>query len=345
MTIRHIRIQNLRCFSNLSVELSATFNCLIAENGVGKTSFLEAIYLLSCGHSFRSREIASLIRYQQSDLTVFASHFNNDTVSIQKSLNKSTKIKVNAEPCARTSDLAYLLPCQIYYQDLFSIMDGSAALRRKILDWGMFHVEHSYHTRLKKYNQLLKQRNALLKQRKEKRHFEPWDRQLAEYGNALHTLRLKYSTELSLAMQNTLAQLSEVQCDLIYYKGWDKRQQGTSLFDQLQNDYEKDCLKGYTSVGAHQADLDLKTAQGPAKEMLSRGQKKIALIALKIAQTELLRKPSIHLMDDVFSELDKTHIERLLNKIQSLEGQRVLTLLREDWKYLKNHKVDTKIYL
>ena len=345
MSIHSLRIQNLRCFSSEVFELSPQINCIIAENGEGKTSFLEAVYMLSCGHSFRSRDISSLIRFSQSAATIFAKQFNGDTVSIQKSITKKTRIKVNASPCSRTSDLAYKLPCQIYYQDLFSVIDGGATVRRKILDWGMFHVEHCYHANLKKYNQLLKQRNALLRQKKEKNFFEPWDVQLAQYGNVLHGMRQHYVAKLSEIMKELLQQLTSVNCELLYYKGWDKRNKGLALFDQLQENYEKDLYKGYTSSGAHQADLDFSSEGIAAKELLSRGQKKIVLIALKIAQTKLIEAPCIHLFDDIFSELDTHHTERLLNMIFMLKGQCFLTLLKENVKYLNERTIEKKIYL
>lgn len=334
MSIHELRIHDLRCFTQLSLKFFSHLNVILAPNGSGKTTLLEALYILSCGHSFRTREITPLIRHSQSEFTIFARLFNGDSLSVHKSSVNLSRIKINQSLCKRTSELAYYLPCQIYYQDLFALMDGGPSLRRLMMDWGLFHVEHSYHQQLKQYYQILKQRNALLRQKKSKSCFEPWDRQLGKLGESIHELRQQYMVKLQSQMQIILQDLSAVQCTLSYDKGWDRRQQGGSLYEYLQAQYERDIAKGYTSSGVHQADIHFLTEALSAKKVLSRGQQKMVLIAVKLAQTELISSPCLHLLDDVFAELDHHHVDRLLQKISNMEGQFVMTMLPASKEYI-----------
>ncbi|MCC5792814.1 MAG: DNA replication and repair protein RecF [Legionellaceae bacterium] len=327
MSIQELRIHHLRAFEQKTFQFSPHLNFVIAPNGLGKTSLLEAIYLLSCGHSFRTREIAPLIAHGQECLTLYSTLYSDDTLSMQKSLQQHTRIKINQQHCRSTSELARYLPCQIYYQDIFTLMDGAPALRRMMLDWGVFHVEPSYHEVLKQYRLLLKQRNALLRQQKPRHNFEPWDQQLSRLAEQIHALRLAYMHRLQDQLQGILAELSVLQCQVVYEKGWDKKEQGESLYDQLARNFAKDSLRGYTAVGIHQADVHFLCDDVPAKKRFSRGQQKMVLIALKLAQTCLLPKECIHLLDDIFAELDSGHIQALLHWIAQNKGQYITTLL------------------
>jgi len=345
MSICDLRIHDLRCFGNKTFHFTPHLNFVIAQNGAGKTSLLEALYLLSCGHSFRTREISPLIRHGQTEFTLFARLYNNDTLSIQKSLKNAPIIKINQSFCKRTSELAQYLPCQIYYQDIFSMIDGGPAQRRTMLDWGMFHVEQCYHQQLKSYYQILKQRNALLRQNKNRQWFKPWDCELDSLGESLHSLRKNYINSLQLKIEALLKELSNVECTLKYEKGWDKREQGISLYEQLQANFEKDVQKGYTTAGIHQADIHFLTEQNSAKKMFSRGQQKILLIAVKMAQTELITAPCLHLLDDIFAELDIEHIQRLLNKISKSQGQFIISTLPNSRDHIKMYKNENIISL
>lgn len=223
MILSELKIHHLRNLSSVHLDLSPRFNFIFGANGSGKTSILEALYLLSCGHSFRSREISPIISYEQPSLTVFARAQQQETISIQKSYSQPTQIKLNNQFCSTTSQLAYALPCQVFYSDIFQIIDAGPSVRRSLLDWGLFHVKHNYLSIWKEYKRVLKQRNALLRQQAPYDHFIPWDNLLSQFANQLHLLREEYFAQWSCAFTNVLQELSPLDCTISYYKGWDKK--------------------------------------------------------------------------------------------------------------------------
>lgn len=325
MTLAQLQIQNLRNIQSLRVNLHPHLNLIVGANGTGKTSFLESIYLLGSGHSFRTREISPLVRHGAECLTVFARTVDEQSISIQKSLSSPTQVRLNNHPCHSSSELAHFLPCQVLYQDIFQIIDAGPSVRRSLLDWGLFHVEHSYHPLWKSYRRALRQRNSLLRQKAGKTEIEPWNLTLEQLGNKLHVFRADYFAKLDSVFQTLLNKLTEIECNLIYYKGWDKKGVNKSLSAVLADSYELDLARQFTHYGAHQADLMIESKKQKAKHYLSRGQQKIIVITLKLAQTLLLATPCIFLCDDIASELDQAHLISLFNLINAFSGQFFLT--------------------
>lgn len=327
MTLTALNIHHLRNIDAMQLNLHPRVNFFYGPNGSGKTTILEAIYLLSSGRSFRTRETAPLIQYEQDASTIFARTQAMDTVSLQKHLTGMTQVRINQQPCLRSSDLARHLPCQLVYQDIFQIIDAGPSVRRAILDWGMFHVKHSYHETWREYKQVLKQRNALLRQKAVYQDVLPWDNLLAEMAEVLDVSRTAYIQDLSHWFQIYLAKLTNTPCQIQYYRGWDKKQTGKALSAILKDQFALDCQRQFTHSGPHQADILLDSNASKAKTSLSRGQQKIILIALKLAQAHLLSKPCIYLFDDVSSELDAMHLQRLMACLMDVSGQLFITAI------------------
>jgi DNA replication and repair protein RecF len=325
MIVSSLQLNSFRCFENAFFEFHPSFNFISGPNGVGKTALLEALTLLSVGHSFRTREIQPLIQASQYDMTLFARLVGGHTLSVQKSKNVAPQIRINAQPCLRKSELNSFLPSQVIYQDLFQIIDAGPAVRRQLLDWGMFHVKPNYAVMLKQYRQALKQRNALLKIGAKQAELAPWNQTLHDLGVWIDEARAVYFSTLLPQFHNMLASLSSLECDLTYYNGWDRNAQAKPLIEMLEASYGSDLKKQYTQFGPHQADLQLNTANGKAKLYLSRGQQKIILMALRLAQAQVLDKPCLYIWDDVCAELDTIHLDRLTRLMQLIPGQFFIT--------------------
>lgn len=325
MILTELKIHNLRNISLAHLELNSRFNFISGANGSGKTSILEALYLLSCGHSFRSREISPLVTHGHASFTVFARAAQQETISIQKSSSQLTQIKLNNQFCSSTSQLAYALPCQIFYSDIFQIIYAGASIRRSVLDWGLFHVKHNYLALLKDYKRVLKHRNALLKKHAPYAHFIPWDKQLSELAEQLDYLRRDYFGLWEQEFTKVLSKLSNLSCSISYFKGWDKRNSGKTLTAILEENFESDNHKLYTQYGAHQADIVIESNESKAKQILSRGQQKIILMALKLAQGNLVEQDCLYLLDDLPAELDELHQQKVLSYLASRKGQYIIT--------------------
>lgn len=334
MSLTKLNIHNVRSINHLQLLPHSRFNIISGLNGSGKTSILEAIYLLSNGRSFRTRETTPLINYQQDNLTVYAELADEQSVSIQKSKNGATRVQLNHEPCKRSSELACFLPSQVVYQDIFQIIDAGPAIRRSLLDWGVFYQEDAYNGLLKEYRYVVKQRNALLRQKASRKDFIPWDKLLVEMALKIDSMRVNYFQRLGSVFQEFLARLTNTQCQINYYKGWDKKLSNKSLSAILDEQFASDLQRQYTHSGAHSADIIFDSVVLKAKHTLSRGQQKIILVALKLAQATLLEKNCVYLLDDVCAELDAEHLDNLCELITTIPGQFFLTTV--DAKMLKS---------
>lgn len=327
MILAQLHIQNLRNIQAARFNLHPHINIIAGQNGSGKTSFLESIYLLGTGHSFRTREITPLVRHDTDSLVVFARTNDEQSISIQKSTSSPTQVRLNNYPCHSSSELAHFLPCQVFYQDLFQIIDAGPSNRRSLLDWGLFHVEPSYHLLWKNYRRALKQRNSLLRQKAQQEMVKPWDLTLEDLANKLDTFRNDYFAKLEEEFKKLLPKLTRLECSLSYYKGWDRKGTNKSLSEILAASYTADLSRQFTQYGAHQADLIIESQDLRVKQFLSRGQQKIILIALKLAQTIMMPNPCIFLCDDLSSELDSNHLSSLLNLIKTIKGQFFITTI------------------
>lgn len=326
MSVRQLNIHGVRNIREAKLILHPNFNVFYGDNGSGKTSLLESVYLLSAGYSFKTRETLPLVCYGESDLTVFARLCHDETISLKKNISGPTQVKLNMQTCHNNSVLARYLPCQIFYQDIFQVIDAGPAVRRGLLDWGMFHVKHEYHLLWRNYRQVLKQRNALLRQNPGRSEMLLWDSQLVSLSNQLDQLRQTYFQDWAASFQTFLSRLShDITCTLDYYRGW--RSKENSLAAVLEEQFLADKQRQYTQSGAHQADIRIETPYSSAKQGFSRGQQKLIAIALKLAQGTLLKKNCMYLFDDFTAELDQENISRLLNCLTQVPGQKMMTVL------------------
>ena len=325
MTLKVLSIDHVRNLLKITTLLHPHLNIITGKNGSGKTSFLEAVFMLACGRSFRTREVASLISHGKSNLTVHAKTDDDQAIAIQKSLTSPMMMRINNFPCLSTSELAHFLPSQIFYQDLFQIIDAGPSVRRSLLDWGLFHVKQNYFDLWKNYRRALKQRNSLLKYKTSPSVLNPWNKILSELAHDIDVMRQDYLIALRVQFQEVLSSLSDITCDLHYYKGWDKRKENKSLEIVLSESLAGDLQYQYTRYGSHQAELLFTTGEQKLKHYLSRGEQKIVLFALKIAQAQLVCQDCLFLMDDLFAEFDAQHQTRLMQCILKTKGQFFLT--------------------
>jgi DNA replication and repair protein RecF len=189
----------------------------------------------------------------------------------------------------------------------------------------MFHVEPSYHAIWKDCRYVLKQRNALLRQNASRSSFAPWDNQLVFLSEQLHSLRDAYFIKLICSFNKFVECLTNVSCSISYFKGWDRRETGNDLLMILHDQFSSDQQRRFTTNGAHQADIFFEIPAKKAKSFYSRGQQKIILIALKLAQASLLPSCCLYLFDDLAAELDEAHIDSLMTCLSDIPGQKFIT--------------------
>ena len=343
MHITRLNIQRVRNLKTVALSELQPFNLFYGDNGSGKTSILEAIHLLATGRSFRTHIPKNYIQYQAADAIVFAQSVT-DKIGMQKMHTGEQVIKVNGDNIATQGQLAKLLPLQLIDPQSTDIIDHGAKPRRQLLDWLMFHVEPEFYHAWQFYSRALKQRNSLLKTKRNLtlQDLEPWNQMLAQYGEILHAQRLEIVEQWQQYFQQDLKQLlPDLDVSLEYAAGFHTQ---NGLLNDLVQHHQKDVDRRFTEYGPHRADLRLKTPFGEADVVLSRGQKKQLMMALKLSQIAMLHscnKETVVLLDDVTAELDLTAQQRLIERLSQLGSQVFITTL--DHESVQKHLHDLSI--
>ena len=221
MSLLNFKVSNFRNFSHIDVDLDKSCNLFYGVNGSGKTSFLEAIYYLDLGRSFRGRNFFKIVKYNEKKIAIFGELENNDNlISIGMENDNSSKVVKIGGKISSAAEVAKLLPIQLLTHNGYKILEYSR-FRRKIIDWGLFHVEPNFLFLWRKYSRLLKQRNAALSDAKMFKNISVWNAELAESGIAIHKMREQYTEKLIPMMQKVLAEfLSGVDIEIKYHPGW-----------------------------------------------------------------------------------------------------------------------------
>ena len=327
MSLSHLAIRNLRNIAEITLEPGPHLNFIFGPNGSGKTSILEAIYLLGRGRSFRSAYSNRIVRHGESALTLFgrsaeAERENKLGIQIKEG---HFRAKLNGQFLKKSSDLATVVPLLLITPDGDKLIKGNPRQRRRFLDWGLFHVEHQFLDVWQRYNRILAHRNAALRQGRA--ILAPWNLQLIQIAEKLDSQRREYATQLAAVAQECFKEL--IGLDNVafrYQSGWNRE---LSFSEALNKHIESDIKAGFTQRGPHRADLVMQIDDRSAAEYLSGGQQKLAACALFLAQARLyssrLNRPCILLVDDLAAELDSNHRKTLLDILYSTQGQVFVT--------------------
>lgn len=331
MGIRHLLIRQFRCFSAVDIELSPQTNIVQGKNASGKTSILEAIFLLSRGRSFRTPHLETALR-QGSEEFYLAAGVTNHASIVDVSLKRRNGLlqpTVAGKSTATLSQLAVLFPVQLLDGQTNLLIHGGARYRRQFLDWGAFHVERAFHETWQKYHRALKQRNALLKRNRHVDGISAWDAELVQYGEKLSLMREQYFHDIHEdILEITERTLDGVAISIKYSRGW---AEDSSLADSLRASSKRDRLLGTTCSGPHRADLAIQVNGRPVQEIISQGQAKILATSLLLAQATLYQRQlgasTTLLVDDLAAELDTEHLTVLLQRIREIGSQVILTTI------------------
>lgn len=329
MGLAEFRVQNVRCIESAELSLDPGFNLIWGSNGEGKTSLLEALFLLGRGRSFRTRHTEQLIRRGATKLGVFGRSDNGiDSMGLEFARDRPVQAKVNGAHLASLAELTLTFPVQVIDPDVHKLVEEGSRRRRRWLDWAVFHVEPRFGDWWLRYTRSLRQRNAALKLRADPR---PWEHELTELGERISEAR---RSVLEALRPHWLHVIRAVRCpdgDLQYTQGWPI---ALSLAQALDASRGRDELRQSTHPGPHRADVLIQVAGKPAREVLSRGQQKLMAAALVLAQVRLLREstrilPTL-LLDDPAAELDVQRLAGFVEEISSLGCPLVVTSLRPE---------------
>lgn len=199
--LSQILISQLRNIQALNIRPCPDINLLLGENGSGKTSILEAIHLLALGRSFRTRSLKNTIRFGEQQFQIIGKTEADIPVGIQFAHKAGLQIRLNSAPLKKLSELAAQLPLQYISANCHQFFEMGPRFRRNLVDWGVFHVEPSFNFHWQSYKKIVQQRNSAIKKNKSIEEITIWDKHMAEHGEAINTMRLKYLAELLIEFQ------------------------------------------------------------------------------------------------------------------------------------------------
>jgi len=325
MSLSILTIDNLRCITHAELDLHPAQNLIWGENGSGKTSLLEAMYLLGRGRSFRTRNSERLVRLGERELTVVG-RVGARTLGIQVARGAPTLGKVGGTYVTSLAELSQAFPVQAIDPSVHKLIEDAAQRRRRWLDWAVFHVEPGFVDIWSRYTRALRQRNAALKDHPEQAFV--WDTELARLGEQLAESRRLTLERLQPYWSATTERMLGETPSLTYVRGWAK---DSSLLAALTSARPGDLARGITQVGPHRDDIRVRLERAAARDVLSRGQQKLVAVSMILAQLRMLQDvlgimPTL-LLDDPSAELDETRQALLIDQVSQLNCQLVVTSL------------------
>lgn len=290
-------------------------------NAVGKTTVLEALFLLISGKSFRSRSLSDMVQRGEEGFKIEA-EFEKHGVSHSLSytfFKGERSIRFNGNP---TPSLLGLVLGVLLTPDDQHLIKGSPHSRRDFIDLSLSETDPLYSWNLSRYERALKQRNALLKI-KELRTIEGWEYEMAKSAAYLSASRLKFIesfTPLLIQKYHEVGDGSE-KISLTHHIPSD-----ASYPDYYRKEWHrlrsKEALYGHTLIGPHKDDLILTLNGEEAKHFASEGQKQTLLVALKLAEWEWIRQATqetpLFMIDDFGLSMDKNRKDRLIKLISTM---------------------------
>lgn len=331
MGLKSLEITGFRNLHQVNLLANEDLNLITGSNAAGKTSLLESIFYLSYGRSFRHSHTKDLISYDHDFFRLISDlDTNASRIGIEKNF-KDQIIRVNRKPVTRISELSSLLPVLVLHPDSHQLITAGPDNRRQFMDWGVFHVEHTFIHSWKMYKRALSQRNASLRTRQTDKLCSLWDTELVQHALIIEKLRNEYLNQIIEIVDNLSVDLFPGHSIKLEHKrGWPE---DVSFSDNLVNNLLKDRDKGFTQSGPHRADIKITVDGKSAQTSISRGQQKKLVSLLKIAQLTLFSNQSdqkcVLLFDDLPAELDLDNQNKIMKILSGLNIQLFVTAISD----------------
>ena len=320
MILEKLSLINYKNIQTATLELSPKINCLIGQNGVGKTTVLDAIYFLSFCHSASNPTDSQVIRHGADFLVAEGSY--SDDLTIYCGMKRGTKkhFKRNKKEYKRLSEHIGLIPLVMVSPSDTLLIEGGSEERRRLMDLVISQYDRGYIESMNRYNKALLQRNTMLKQEEEPdvEVLSLWEEQMALEGERIYQRRDAFVKELVPIFQHYYEQISgnKEQVAIEYVSHC----QRGPLLEVIQRDRAKDRIMGYSLHGVHRDDLVFSLGGHPLKREGSQGQHKTFVISLKLAQFDFLKRTNnqttpLLLLDDIFDKLDAERVEQIVRLV------------------------------
>lgn len=334
MQVVWLQANNFRKLGKIALELHPKLNLVFGDNAAGKTSLLELFHVAAHGRPFTG-SFEDALGPDENFWRVAVAGYSDDIdhITLKDRIVVSFQARrhhqsLNGKDCA-TADLAKLLPAALLDPGSHTLLSDGPARRRRYLDWGLFHVEQDFLSTWRRYRRALRQRNLLLRSDADRAQLLPWTRELIQTGSKLHDYRKQQADRVREDVLSHLESLvGHGPWSIKLDSGWDPE---CTLAESITRNEKTDRRMGQTIKGPHRAELVFSRAGSLAQRRLSRGEEKLAVAALLVAQTAVIRRlcarKVLILVDDFTSEMGDSAQARLLDLLLKAESQVVITSL------------------
>jgi len=340
--VRRIEVSGFRNLSRQVIELARGINFFSGGNGHGKTNTLEAVHLLATLKSFRGSSVRDVIAHG-GDRAEISGSLERDGIPIEMGLiidHKGRRLRVGGHNVSVVDDYLGRLKVATFTPDDLSMIKGSPSIRRRFMDRSVFLFQPIHLDRVKKFKAALKSRNRLLRYtgRLDREEIDVFGQMMAVYGIEVSKARANILKLVRDTARKIFQRLSDDRSsiDVIFKPGWkmEKHSDATVLEAQLHEKANTDIRRGKTSIGPQYDDFEILVEESSARRFASQGQQRSCAVSLLLAVVEHFileekEKPMI-ILDDVSSELDKSHRKRLFEKLTEIGAQVLVTATEED---------------
>ena len=326
MYIQTLTLKDFRNYVIQRVTASPSLNVLTGRNAVGKTNFLEALYMLGIGKSPRTLKEREVVRFGKEMAYAKAEivkKYSRHTVEMYVDKTDKKRIAIDGLPIKKLGELMGVLGVVYFSPDELGLIKDAPSARRRFLDIALSQQSKSYYYTLGKYNKTLSQRNKLLKTGGDALNstLDIWDETLAREAATVIDYRRKFVKKLSEIAKKIHGEVGiGEELDISYQctiEGEEKDILIQNILSGLRANRERDVYLGFTSVGPHRDDLLVSINGLDSKKYASQGQQRTAALSLKLSELEMFYEEMgeypILLLDDVLSELDVKRRDKLLS--------------------------------
>ena len=318
--VKKVSLKNFRCHKDFVIDCNRSTTLIIGENGSGKTSILEAVYMALRGKSFKATDVEILRRddeFYRAEVELC------DARKIIIRFNASLQQKEYEIDGKKTVRLPkkYKYPVILFEPNNIYLIESSPSRRRDYFDELFRQINNNYGTLLSRYNKALKQRNDLLKtENVSENSIFSWNILCAQYGVEIRQIRQRVLNEINKLLTPNYQNIAQNK-DECYINYLGENVNESEYLAKLSKAFERDRVLGYTSYGVHRDDYDFMFNNQKADGSASRGEMRSIILALKFIEADLIYKKTglrpVVLLDDVFSELDKTRQKCLVKNFKN----------------------------
>lgn len=349
MKITSLSVFNFRNWADGKIEFDEKINILVGNNAQGKTNLLEAIYFCCIGKSLRAKD-KELVQFEKENGKItlnFQRKFSKSKIEVYLFKKQKKTVKINGLPINRIGQLMGEINMIYFSPDELKLVKETPEDRRRFLDIHLSQMDKNYFYELGIYSKILNSRNKLIKNAKSKEELVDtlpiWNEKLSQSAAKIITKRLEFIEKLKPIVKSVHSFLSDnkEKIDISYSTNISLQDDiKMQILQKLENDFEKECILGYTCTGPHRDDIKILLNGKDVKNFASQGQQRSCALSLKLSELELIKnqvgETPIILLDDVFSELDINRRQKLLEFTKDV--QTIITCTDID-KSVKNCKI------